>query len=60
MLVDAQILAGTRRQSATWSIDQVLTRWQFDAELTASYFAGRDDWRMVYDGAWYTLFLPRG
>lgn len=27
MLVDAQILAGTRRQSATWSIDQVLTRW---------------------------------
>ena len=59
MLVDAQILAGTRRQSATWSIDQVLNRWQFDAvllakydaELTASYFAGRDDWRMVYDGA---------
>ena len=67
MLVDAQILAGTRRQSATWSIDQVLTRWQFDAvllakydaELTASYFAGRDDWRMVYDGAWYTLFVPQ-
>lgn len=33
---------------------------KYDAELTASYFAGRDDWRMVYDGAWYTLFLPRG
>ncbi|WP_394967738.1 hypothetical protein [Candidatus Allofournierella merdipullorum] len=67
MLVDAQILAGTRRQSATWSIDEVLARWQFDAvllakydaELPASYFAKRPDWRMVYDGPWYTLFVPQ-
>lgn len=66
MLTDAQIMAGTRRQSATWSINEVLDRWQFDAvllakydhELAASYFSKRADWRMVYDGPWYTLFVP--
>lgn len=66
MLTDAQIMAGTRRQSAAWSINEVLDRWQFDAvllakydhELAASYFSKRTDWRMVYDGPWYTLFVP--
>ena len=54
-------------QSAAWSINEVLDRWQFDAvllakydnELPASYFARRTDWQMVYDGPWYTLFVPQ-
>lgn len=67
MLTDAQIVAGIRRQSATWSINEALDRWGFDAillakydrELPASYFAKRADWQMVYDDPWYTLFVPQ-
>lgn len=65
MLTDAQIISGASRRSSTWSIDEVMARYDFDAillakydrELPASYFALRSDWVMVYDGDWYTLFV---
>lgn len=65
ILTDAQIISGASRRSSTWSIDEVIARYDFDAillakydrELPASYFALRSDWVMVYDGDWYTLFV---